>query len=164
MATQSLEDVYNELDQKVRKYLALSGNCAQTTFLSIQEQFEFNGDAIVKALTPLPGIALRGETCGAVIGGLMAIGMVYGRDKKNLDDWQAYLDSLPPARKFCRSFEKQLGSTMCGDIIEAEFGKRYNLANQADALEWMQCGALEKCGGVIERGVHIVAEIIVNRK
>ena len=164
MSTQSREDVFNNLDQKVEEYLGRSGNCAQTTFLTLQDQFGLEGGEILKALTPFPGIALRGETCGAVVGGLMALGLIYGRDQDHLDDWQAYLDSLPPARRFCRQFEKELGSTMCGDIIEAEFGKGFNLADPVEAMEWAQCGSLEKCGAVIKAGVHIVAEIILDKK
>lgn len=45
-------------------------HCAQATFVSLREGFGPEGGAIVKALTPLPGIAERGETCGAVIGAL----------------------------------------------------------------------------------------------
>jgi len=63
-----------------------------------------------KALTPFPGIALRGETCGAVVGGLLALGIVYGRD--TLDDWDGYLRSLRPGRAFCRAFEREFDSTM----------------------------------------------------
>ena len=106
------------------------------------------------------GHCASSETCGAATGSLMALGLVYVRDKENLNDWQGYLDSLPPARRFCRRFEEALGSTMCGDIVEAEFGRRFNLADRREAFEWMQCGALEKCGSVIQRGVHIAAEIV----
>jgi len=77
--------------------------------------------------------------CGC--GWFNGFGLIFGRDQDHLDDWQAYLDSLPPARRFCRQFEKALGSTMCGDIIESEFGKRFNLADPVEAMEWMQCGA-----------------------
>ena len=56
------------LNAKVTEYLKLSGNCAQTTFLTLQEGFNLEGGAILKALTPFPGIGLRGETCGAVTG------------------------------------------------------------------------------------------------
>lgn len=163
MDLNSLEAVNQELDQKVTEYLAMCGNCAQTTFVVLQEGFELEDGGIIKALTAFPGIALRGETCGAVTGSLMALGLVYGRDKENLNDWQGYLNSLPPARRFCRRFEESLGSTMCGDIVEAEFGRRFNLADRREAFEWMQCGALEKCGSVIQRGVRIAAEIILDR-
>ena len=92
----------------------------------------------------------------------MALGLIYGRDKENLGDWQIYLRSLPPSRRFCRRFEEALGSTMCGDIVEAEFGQRFDLADRKEAMQWMQCGALEKCGGVIRKGIHIAAEIILD--
>ncbi|MFW6125824.1 MAG: C-GCAxxG-C-C family protein, partial [Chloroflexota bacterium] len=118
------DEIRRRLEEKVRKYLAVSGNCAQTSFLALREQFELDDGSILKALTPFPGIALRGETCGAVVGCLMALGLVYGRDR--LDDWDGYIRSLRPGRKFCRSFEKELGSTMCGDILESVFGRRYN--------------------------------------
>jgi C_GCAxxG_C_C family probable redox protein len=110
----SKEEIFEILDQEVLDYLSLCGNCAQTSFAVLQEQFELDGGAVLKALTPFPGIALRGETCGAVTGCLMALGLVYGRDK--LDDWPGYLASLRPARRFCRRFEREMGSTMCADI------------------------------------------------
>jgi C_GCAxxG_C_C family probable redox protein len=154
-------DILDSLHQKVWKYLPMCGNCAQTTFISLQEQFDLEGDLILKALTPFPGIALRGETCGAVTGSLMALGLIQGRDKDHLNDWRAYIRSLPPARRFCRQFEAELGSTMCADIIQAQFGRRFDLADQSEAMQWMQCGALEKCGHVIERAVFIAASIIL---
>ena len=120
------EEIYRQFEQKVKEYLEISGNCAQTSFLALQEQFGLDDGSILKALTVFPGIALRGETCGAVVGCLMALSLVYGRER--LDDWEGYIRSLRPARRFCRSFEKELGSTMCGDILESIFGRRYNLA------------------------------------
>ena len=164
MESPSPEAVSEKLNQKVENYLALCGNCAQTSFIALQEQFNLEGDGIVKALTPFPGIALRGETCGAVTGSLLALGLVYGRDREKLDDWQGYLDSLPPARRFCRRFEEVLGSTMCADIVETKFGRRFNLADRREAFEWMQCGALEKCGSVIQQGVQLAAEIILEQQ
>jgi C_GCAxxG_C_C family probable redox protein len=161
MTSQSKEELYEELDRKVRENLALCGNCAQTTFLTLQEKFDLEDGAILKALTPFPGIALRGETCGAVTGSLMALGLVHGRGRDKLNDWQAYIDSLPPTRRFCRRFEKEVGSTMCADIVEAEFGQRFDLADPVEAMQWMNCGALEKCGAVIGKGVHIAADIII---
>jgi C_GCAxxG_C_C family probable redox protein len=158
------EDVQSKLDQKAREYLSICGNCAQTSFLSLQEVFDLEDGGILKALTPFPGIALRGETCGAVIGSLMALGLVYGRDKDDLDNWSGYIRSLPPARRFCRSFEAEYGSTMCGDIVEKEFGRRFNLANPAESMEWLSCGAVEKCGAVISKAVGIAAEIIQRKR
>jgi hypothetical protein len=92
----------------------------------------------------------------------MALGLVFGRDKENLNNWQAYLDSLRPARKFCRLFENELGSTMCDDIVAAQFGRRFDLADPEEAMQWLNCGALEKCGEVIGSGVRITAQIMLD--
>jgi len=160
-SSNSKEESFAKLRKKVKEYLQISGNCAQTSFLSLQEVLELEDGAILKALTPFPGVALRGETCGAVTGSLMALGLVFGRDRDNLDDYLAYQSSLRPSRRFCRAFEKELGSTMCGDIVEKEFGKRYNLADPAESMEWLSRGAIDKCGGVIVKAVCIAAEIIL---
>ena len=162
MTTQpSGEEVLKKLDEKVQKYMPVFFHCAQTSFLALQEQFGLEDGAILKALTPFPGIALRGETCGAVVGSLMALGLVYGRDK--LDDRQSYLASLLSARKFCKRFEEEVGSTMCGDIIEKQFGKRYNLADPAQVKEWQAAGAVEKCTAVVGKAVRIAAEILLDK-
>ena len=39
---------------------------------------------------------------GDIVGSLMALGLVYGRER--LDDWSGYIRSLPPTRRFCRRF------------------------------------------------------------
>ena len=46
----SKEEICKELDQRVDKNLALSGHCAQTSFASLDEQFDLNGGTTLKAL------------------------------------------------------------------------------------------------------------------
>jgi len=159
--TMTRDDRLNRLTHKVSKSLDRSKNCAQTSFAVLQEEFGLEGGAILKALTPLPGIALRGETCGAVIGCLLAIGLVYGRD--DLADWKGYLKSLPPSRRFCRRFEEENGSMACADLLEAKLGHRYDLANRVDALKYAVTGGKKTCGKIITSAVEISAEIIAKK-
>ena len=162
MQQNSKQDMVNRLQNRVNENLQLSGNCAQTAFLSLMDEFQLGGDEILKALTPFPGIALRGETCGAVTGSLLAIGLKFGRDRHNLDNWQAYIDSLRPSRRFCRSFEGEFGSTMCAAIVKDKFGRHFDLADPQEAMQWYQCGAFEKCAEVIGKSVCLAAEILVD--
>jgi C_GCAxxG_C_C family probable redox protein len=164
MKPKTNQDVLERLEKKAKENLAICGNCAQTAFLTLMDEFQMDADEILKALTPFPGIALRGETCGAVTGSLMALGLEFGRDRKNLDDWQAYIDSLRPSRKFCHLFESELGSTMCSEIVADKFGRRFDLADPVEAMHWFSCGAHDKCGQVISKGVCIAAKIILESR
>ena len=157
----SQEERLSALAQGVTDTLALSGNCAQTSFAVLQQEFGLEGGTILKALTPFPGIALRGETCGAVAGCLMAIGLVYGRDE--LDDWKGYIASLAPSRRFCRRFEEAHGSTSCAHLLEAKLGRRFNLADSGESLEYVAAGGPQACGEIITSAVQIAAEIIVKK-
>lgn len=148
--------------EDVRDTLALCRNCAQTSFFVLQREFDLEGGPILKALTPFPGLALRGETCGAVSGCLMALGSVYGRDR--LDDWKGYIASLRPARRFCRRFEEAHGATSCADLLDAKLGRRFDLADRREALEYVAAGGPETCSSIIASAVQIAAEIIVEQR
>lgn len=157
------EEVFSQLEQKANEYLRTSGNCAQTSFLALKEQFGLGDGSVLKALTVFPGIALRGETCGAVVGSLMALSLVYGRDR--LDDWEGFLRALRPARRFCRRFEQEYGSTMCADILKRLFGRSFNLADPAEAEEFEKSGGFEKCLAFpVGKAVRIAAEIIMEKE
>jgi hypothetical protein len=52
---------------------------------------------------------------------------------------------------------------MCGDIVESIFGRRYNLADPAEAEEWQKADAVGKCSAVVAAAVRIAAEIIIER-
>jgi len=153
------DQVFNLLDQKVYHYMEISHNCAQSSFLALSEQFGLGNDDMVKALTPIPGIAERGETCGAVTGALLALGLVYG--KNNISDWQGYRDSLKPANEFCDRFEQELGSLMCRNIVKSEFGMELDLRKQDDLQQFQEADATHKCSKVVQTAVRIAADLIL---
>ena len=150
------------LDQKVDQTMQRSHHCAQSSFMAMNTQFGLEGDQVLKALTPLPGIAERGETCGAVIGPLMAFGLIYGRGELQLDDWDNYQESLVPAGKFCERFEKEYGSTMCHDVQKVKFGKCYRLTDPDELKAFQEAGATHHCSEVVRKAVRIAAEIILD--
>ena len=155
--------VYKLLDQKAEKYMRMSFNCAQSSFRAMEEQFGLKADQVLKALTPLTGIAERGETCGAVIGPLMVMGLLYGRGREQMEDWNKYRSSLEPAGKFCELFVKKYGSTMCGDIQEVKYGRCYKLREADDLKAFQAAGATKKCTTVVQSGLHMAADIILDK-
>ena len=151
-----------ELEEKIRACLIKSRNCAQTSFAVLQEQFELDGDTVLKALTAFPGIALRCETCGAVTGSLMALGLIFGREE--LDDEQGFLRAVTIARTFCERFEEELGSTMCGNIQESKFGRRFDLLDPEQIAAWEAANPVDKCSVVVGTGVRIAADLIAENR
>ncbi len=70
------------------------------------------------------GVARQGETCGAIIGALSALGLVIGRER--MEDEEAYQAMMEPSielrTRFKEELKKQFGfeeelkSTLCRDI------------------------------------------------
>jgi C_GCAxxG_C_C family probable redox protein len=149
------------LDQQVDKYMQKSHHCAQSSFMALKEIFGLKGEQVVKALTPMPGIAERGETCGAVTGPLMAMGLIYGRGIHQLDDWESYQASLVPTGLFCEAFEQDFGTTLCHKVQEGKFGRCFRLTDPEELQDFQNAGATEKCSEVVRKAVHLAAEIIL---
>jgi C_GCAxxG_C_C family probable redox protein len=156
------ENLPSGISFRAKALLLESGNCAQTSFAILNEEHDLDGAQILKALTPFPGIALRGETCGAVIGSLMALGLVYGRD--DLKDFKGFIGSLPPARRFCARFEELNGSTSCSAILQEKLGRAYNLADRVESMEYATSGGPDACAEVVVGAVEIASEGISKKR
>jgi len=147
-----------QIAQRARELVSVSGNCAQSSFAALAEHLGLQSGSTLKALTPFPGIALRGETCGAVVGSLMAIGMVLGRDR--LDDQPGMRRSVAAARRFCRAFEAEFGGTSCRMILEQGLGSAFDLARPEGIAAYLEAGGPQHCSEVVSRSVVIAAEVI----
>lgn len=154
--------VMKQLDQKADRYMSRTHHCAQSSFMALQDQFSLPGDMVAKALTPLPGIAERGKTCGAVTGPLMALGLVYGRGRGQLENWEAYQQSLDPAGDFCDRFEEQYDSLDCHQVQEKQFGRCYELTDPEELRQFQEDGATEHCSQVVRSAVRMAAGIILS--
>jgi C_GCAxxG_C_C family probable redox protein len=158
----SKEDVLNNLDQKVDEYFRASGNCAQASFLALQEQFGFDGGPIFKALTPFPGLAFRGQVCGVVVACVLVLGLKYGRE--TIDDRAGYIRSIPPVKAFYQRFEKKVGSILCPEVVESVAGDTFESTEPAETKKWLDAGCIDKCMDVLITGVRITAEILMDKK
>jgi C_GCAxxG_C_C family probable redox protein len=146
------------LGDRAQELLAVSGNCAQSSFAVLAEHLGIDAAGTLKALTPFPGIALRGETCGAVVGSVMAIGMVLGRDR--LDDYPGMRPSLAVARRFCRSFENQFGGTACQEVLQQGLGDTFDLASTEGVAAYLGAGGHEHCSIVVAHSVQTAADML----
>ena len=153
-------EIFRELDELVDNYFPRFGTCSQTSFYALNKVFDLNADEFVKSLASMPGIALRGETCGAVTGSLLAIAMVYEEDI--FDDERKRL-SREPSYSFCSQFENKYSSTRCRDVIAQVTGKRYPVNKPEDYPLLGPEGVYDHCPAIIKEAVHIAAELILKK-
>lgn len=117
-------------------------------------------DDCIKASTALAaGVARMGETCGALTGAVMAIGLEYGSGR--LDQFDRYVETMNKARILFRQFKELYGSVKCTDIQEKVLGRRYDFDKEEDREAWYKDGGLDKCPGVCAAAARIAAEIIL---
>ena len=159
-AGRSRDEILNRLEQKAGDYEELFGSCAQGTLLALQEEFGLGNAQTLKAATAMPGIALRGETCGAVLGAIMALGIAMGREKA--DDFAAVQRTTKAARRLCRRFEEQFGSCNCRDVQHHIFGRSFNLADAGDQIEFVKADAARKCRAPAGHAARIAGELILD--
>lgn len=138
----------HKIRENAHNYDKYSG-CSQSVLLSLQEAFDVGSKESFKAATVLSGgIARRGETCGAIIGALMALGLVIGREE--IENTEKYRQAMNPAIELCDRFRKalkdefkfhgDLNSTICREIQEKIFGRSFDLNNKIDYQAFLDVG------------------------
>ena len=90
-------------------------NCAQSVLLTMQDFWNEKKTLEPKIASAFGGgIGRRGSLCGALTGGVIAIGQRYGSNKPNPEErGKAYSLAL----KFYDGFQKEHSSVFCRDLI-----------------------------------------------
>jgi C_GCAxxG_C_C family probable redox protein len=91
-------------------------NCAQSVFVPFAKAYGLSeGDASRIASSFGAGMGRLQETCGAVTGGLMAIGLKYGFERT--DDQKQKDIVLQRTKDFVAGFREEHGTLRCRDLI-----------------------------------------------
>jgi C_GCAxxG_C_C family probable redox protein len=111
-ARKRAEEIFNEK----------RANCAEAVFLAVHELVDTDfPPEVSRLLTPLGGgVAVRGENCGAMLGAVIALGLVYGRgksDEEALEDHRSHLwDTYSLYNQLPHRFKEKFGSIECWDL------------------------------------------------
>ena len=103
-------------DAAMQKFLA-GYNCAQSVLYAFGPDLGLDGETALKVATGLgAGIARRGEVCGALTGGILVLGLKYGRGGQQ--DRSATEHTYQKTLELMARFEKQHGSCLCRVLLE----------------------------------------------
>jgi len=125
------------------------------------EEFGLGNMEIIKALSPFPGFGATGRICGAVTGGLVALGLYFGSE--DMQNYEGTGATMTAARKFLPRFEEELGSLQCAEIQEdVVFGRFMDpRASEENMQAFIKAKGYEKCTLPTGIGARIAAEIII---
>lgn len=125
------------------------------------EEFGLGNMEIIKALSPFPGFGATGRICGAVTGGLIALGLYFGSD--DMQNYEGTGATIAAARKFLTRFEEELGTLECDEIQEnVVFGRWMDpRASDENMQAFIEAKGYEKCALPPRIGARIATEIII---
>jgi C_GCAxxG_C_C family probable redox protein len=137
--------------------------CTRSVLYALQTHLHLGDGQALKASTALAGgVARMGESCGALTGGIMAIGLVLGREE--LEDIQAYRDTMQASYEMYERFKEELGSTICFEIQKGLLGRSFDFKRDEEAEQWYKSGGLERCPMVCAIAARIAADILLTVK
>jgi C_GCAxxG_C_C family probable redox protein len=88
-------------------------NCAQSVFAAFAPQLGMDESQALKLASPFGGgVARRGQTCGAVTGALMVLGLAKGADTPAGKE-----DAYRLGQEFLQRFESRHGTILCRELI-----------------------------------------------
>lgn len=153
--------ILERVRRRAEEYNLIAGNCARGTSLALLEEFGLGSMEIVKAMSPFPGFGGTGWMCGAITGGLLALGLYFGSE--DVLDFEAVGATMEAARRFMSRFEEEVGSVVCPKIQEeVVFGRYMDPGASPENMEaFARARGFEKCGLLPGIGAAIAAELIV---
>lgn len=92
-------------------------NCSQSVFSVFAGEFGLSRDMSLRLAGPLgAGIGRRQETCGAVTGALMALGLKYGKGETGSDEDKKR--AFAKSEALMKAFEARHGSVKCLTLLD----------------------------------------------
>jgi len=106
------------------------------------------------------GIALKGETCGAVSGALLALGFFF--EPINQKGKEKAGSSMKYGGMFFDRFKKEFGSTRCWGVQKHQYGRYYDASKPEEMKLFMEVAQKSgKCIEVVKKAVFIAGDIIL---
>lgn len=150
----SKEDFKKQAREKAYAYSLEFQGCSQVVLATFQELLGLGDELTFKAASCLAcGIGREGKTCGALLAGVMVLGMKYGRAR--LDEGVlGVLQGMEQAGSLVRSFEREFGTTSCREISGIDW------RDLKAAMEFTLSPEIEKCHQLVAKTAEMVSEII----
>ncbi|HNW99671.1 MAG TPA: C-GCAxxG-C-C family protein [Bacteroidales bacterium] len=143
---------------KAIKYFNADYNCAQSVLITYCENFGINKDIAASLSSGFGGgIARMQETCGAIIGGIMALGIAFNKPGEDIAENKEKVYAI--VNHLVKNFKEKYNTIKCSELLNCnlntEEGKKFYKENHLQ----------EKiCGNCIKEVINILDELIEKNK
>ncbi len=130
-------------------------NCSQSMVATYGEQFGLSRKQGLKLGSGFGGgMGAMAETCGAVTGAFMVLGLKYGSD--HASDKEAKLNTYQIVREFAKKFKERNGSIICKDLLDCDIStaEGYQAAKEKELFSTV-------CPKIVQDAVEILEEMLV---
>jgi C_GCAxxG_C_C family probable redox protein len=159
----------DRIEQDAAQMLIELHACARCALYAVGRNLRLADEACLeialKAAIPLSGgIAGTRHQCGALIGGIMAIGIGMVHYDARTANPQSRKPVMVASRQFYRWFEKEVGQSSCYDIREVNLGRFFDAEDPEEAKKFAAAGGPELCAGIVGKAARKAAEIILESR
>lgn len=127
-------------------------NCSQAVLGSFCEKYGMKQEDAFAISTGLGGGIRCGETCGAVTGGVLVVGLKYGN--RNQDEDNSKSLCYQKTTEFINKFRERNGSIVCRDLLGCDIGNKEGMSQAIES------GLFKKiCPEMIRVAVEILEEL-----
>jgi C_GCAxxG_C_C family probable redox protein len=143
------------VEERAQRYFSSGYNCAESVLLAVCEESGYTPGEIVRFIPRMAtgfggGIARNGGLCGALSGGLMALGLALGRD----DGRQSRDPCYPAADSLYNEFMQRFGHFSCRELTGLD------MKNEPDRKKYADTVHLERCTPMAAWAARRVMELI----
>jgi len=106
-----------EKKEKALEYFRNKFNCSQAVFTVFGKEYGLSADDCLKLSCAFGGgMGRQQQTCGAVTGALIALGMKYGKGINDPEEKKQY--TYLKTREFFQKFSELNGSVNCRELLD----------------------------------------------
>ena len=128
-------------------------NCSQAVVVSYSEEFGVDIEVAAKMATGFGGGMRMGETCGAVTGAFMVLGLKCGN--ATAEDKEAKSATYKLVKDFTKRFKERNGSVLCKELLG------FNLSTPAGMEGAQEKGVFSStCPKMVQEAVEILEEML----
>ena len=159
----SIQDLEKKAYSLGVKYERECTGCAQTALAAVFDTLGIENDEVFRSASGLAdGLGLTGDgSCGALVGGALAIGYLFGRKRSELPDMMKPMKSYLLVKELHDAFVKTYGCCRCADLQTSLMGRTFNLLDPEQFEEAMAFGMMDHCSKVVGSAAQMATRIIL---